>query len=182
MSDNFVFEPLDVLPDVIRIVPPRFADERGWFFETYHRSSFLSAGITPEFVQDAHSRSGDRVLRGLHFQLHPHDQGKLVRCVIGRIFDVAVDIREGSDTFGRWVSTTLSSEDRSMVWIPPGFAHGTLALSGPAEVLYKLTSEYAPVSARTIRWDDPDLAIQWPTMQPLLSPGDAAAPLLRSAL
>lgn len=180
MSGKFAFEPFDTLPEVIRITPRHFVDVRGWFFESYHRDDFAAAGIVAEFRQDAHSRSNVGVLRGLHFQLAPHEQGKLVRCATGRVFDVAVDIRQSSTTFGRWVSTILSAEDHSMIWIPTGFAHGTLALDGPADVLYKLTQEYAPAHARVIRWDDPELAIDWPASRPTLSPSDAAAPLLRS--
>lgn len=180
----FEFEPFADLPAVVLIRPRVFHDERGWFMEAFKRSEFDAHGITRDFVQDDHSRSEGRwVLRGLHYQLEPAAQGKLVRCTSGVIFDAAVDIRRASPTFGRSVTVTLSADARNMLWIPPGFAHGFLTLSDGAEVQYKHTYEYSRQHARRIRWDDPRLAIAWPLSgtTPVLSPQDAAAPLLSEA-
>lgn len=180
----FAFEPFGELPDVILVTPHRFDDERGWFMETFKRSDFAAHGIAVPFVQDDHSRSRERwVLHGLHYQAAPAAQGKLVRCTVGEIFDVAVDLRPAAPTYRRSASITLSASEPRMVWIPPGFAHGFLTLSDGAEVHYKHTSEYSPSHARRIRWDDPQLAIPWPLRgaRPLLSPQDAAAPLLAEA-
>jgi dTDP-4-dehydrorhamnose 3,5-epimerase len=139
-------------------------------------------GNTSPFVQDNQSRSGLGVIRGLHYQL-PSPQGKLVRVIAGRAFAVAVDIRRSSDSFGSWVSTTISAESRKQLWLPPGFAHGFLALDGPTDVVYKVTAFYEPDCGRAIRWDDPDIGIRWPLVdtEPLLSKRDRAAPLLRDA-
>ncbi|HEX5386109.1 MAG TPA: dTDP-4-dehydrorhamnose 3,5-epimerase [Gemmatimonadales bacterium] len=161
------------LPGVLLLVPRVFGDPRGYFLESFNRRVFQEAGLPVEFVQDNHSRSRAGVLRGLHYQL-PHPQGKLVRVARGRVFDVAADIRVGSPTFGRWVGVELSDENARMLWVPPGFAHGFCALSDPADVAYKCTELYHPEGERGVRWDDPDLAIEWPVHDPLLSPKDAA--------
>jgi dTDP-4-dehydrorhamnose 3,5-epimerase len=170
---SFTFTRL-AIPDVVLIEPRAFVDERGCFMETYKHSEFSAFGITVAFVQDNHSRSLRGVLRGLHYQRGPHAQGKLVRAVVGEIFDVAVDIRKGSSTYGKWVGETLSAENRRMLYVPPGFAHGFCVLSGVAEVLYKTTREYAPQSDAGIIWNDPDIGIQWPIEAPILSEKDAA--------
>ncbi len=171
------------IPEVVLVEPQVFGDARGFFMETYHRDKFQAGGITAEFVQDNHSGSRGGILRGLHYQIR-HPQGKLVRVVLGRVFDVAVDIRRSSPTFGQWVGVELSAENKRQVWIPEGFAHGFYVLSEWAEVLYKATALYAPEWDRSIRWDDPDLGITWPLLggqPPLLSQKDANAPLLRHA-
>lgn len=166
------------LPGVLIIEPQVFGDERGFFLESFNQREFDAAvGEHVEFLQDNHSRSQRGVLRGLHYQLPPHAQGKLVRVVSGRVFDVAVDLRRSSPRFGRWVGVELSAESFQQVWIPPGFAHGFLVLSETADFLYKATASYAPQAERTLRWNDPALRIQWPrTTAPVsLSPRDAAA-------
>lgn len=162
------------IPDVLILEPRVVGDERGFFFESYNQTSFEAAtGLHPCFVQDNHSRSVQGVLRGLHYQV-AQTQGKLVRVCTGEIFDVAVDMRRGSPTYGKWVGTLLSAENKRQVWIPEGFAHGFLTLSEFAEVLYKTTDYYAPQHERCIRWDDPQLAIAWPCQQPpLLSEKDS---------
>ena len=161
------------LPGVLRLRPRIFADDRGWFAETWNQDAFRAAGLTAHFVQDNQSRSRKNVLRGLHFQLQ-HPQGKLVRAVAGRIFDVAVDIRKSSSHFGRWVSVELSAEVPEILWIPPGFAHGFLVLSDSADVLYKTTDFYHSAAERTIRWNDPSIGIVWPlTGEPIISAKDA---------
>ena len=164
-----------LLPGVLLIEPRVFGDERGFFFESYNRVAFAAATDTQaEFVQDNHSRSLQRVLRGLHYQIH-QPQGKLVRVVAGEVFDVAVDLRRHSPGFGRWVGYRLSAENRHQLWIPGGFAHGFLVLSEYAELLYKTTAYYAPEYERCIRWDDSDLAINWPLDgRPLISAKDQA--------
>ncbi|WP_456397410.1 dTDP-4-dehydrorhamnose 3,5-epimerase [Desulfurobacterium sp.] len=171
------------LSDVILIKPKVFGDNRGFFMETYKKSDFVNAGVDVEFVQDNHSKSIKGVLRGLHYQAKPRTQGKLVRCIRGRIFDVAVDIRKGSSTFGRWVGFELSEENKFMLWIPAGFAHGFLTLSEEAEIVYKVSgSEYSPEHDRNIRWNDPDISIKWPIQgNPILSEKDKNAPFLRDA-
>ncbi|WP_457569109.1 dTDP-4-dehydrorhamnose 3,5-epimerase [Desulfurobacterium sp.] len=171
------------LPDVVLIKPRVFGDNRGFFMETYKKSDFVKAGIDVEFVQDNHSKSIKGVLRGLHYQAKPRMQGKLVRCIKGRIFDVAVDIRKGSPTFGKWVGFELSEENKFMLWIPEGFAHGFLTLSEEAEIVYKVSgSEYSPEHDRNIRWDDPDIGIKWPIQgNPILSEKDKNAPFLKDA-
>jgi dTDP-4-dehydrorhamnose 3,5-epimerase len=163
------------IPDVILLEPSVFGDDRGFFFESYNRRVFREAtGIDPDFVQDNHSRSARGVVRGLHYQLPPKAQGKLVRVVVGEVFDVAVDIRPGSITFGRWVGMTLSAENKRLLWIPPGFAHGFLALSETTEFLYKATDYYSPKHERCIRWNDPDINVVWPlNQQPIVSGKDA---------
>ncbi len=163
-------------PDVIKIQPKVFADDRGFFMETYQKELFTQNNIPDAFVQDNHSQSKQNVLRGLHYQVS-HMQGKLVRAVTGEIFDVAVDLRRSSPHFGKWVGETLSAENKTMLWIPPGFAHGFLTLSETADVIYKTTDYYDQAGDRCIRWDDPDLAIQWPLPAgtlPLVSDKDAS--------
>lgn len=162
------------IPDVLMIEPRVFGDERGFFLESYNRRSFREAtGIDPEFVQDNHSRSARGVLRGLHYQLDPRAQGKLLRVIAGEIFDVAIDLRKDSKTRGQWVGEILSAENRKQFWIPPGFAHGFFTLSEVAEVLYKATDYYAPEYERCIAWNDPKIGIDWPlTVPPVLSEKD----------
>jgi dTDP-4-dehydrorhamnose 3,5-epimerase len=171
------------IPDVLVIEPKVFGDERGFFFESYNRRAFNEAtGLDIDFVQDNHSKSAQGVLRGLHYQLPPKAQGKLVRVVQGEVFDVAVDLRKSSPTFGRWVGDILSAENRKQIWIPPGFAHGFLTLSATAEFLYKTTDDYAPELERCIRWDDPLIAIAWPLQAtPQVSVKDAAGSRFASA-
>jgi dTDP-4-dehydrorhamnose 3,5-epimerase len=168
------------LPEVLLLEPRVFGDERGFFMESYNRRAFNEAvGHGVDFVQDNHSRSARGVLRGLHYQLPPHAQGKLVRVTSGSVFDVAVDMRRSSPRFGKWVGYELSAGNKRQLWVPPGFAHGFLVLSESADFLYKTTDYYAPQAEQAVRWDDPDLAIQWPTSgAPTLSDRDAAAPAL----
>ncbi|MFH5834122.1 dTDP-4-dehydrorhamnose 3,5-epimerase [Halalkalibaculum sp. DA384] len=163
----FTFEQLKI-PDLILVTPKRFTDERGAFMETYKESAFKEYGIDYDFVQDNHSVSRKGVLRGLHYQRPPRAQGKLVRAVQGRIFDVAVDIREDSESFGEWVGMELSDQNRRMLFIPPGFAHGFCVLSEQAVVHYKTTAEYAPECEGGIRWDDEELDIDWPNKEILI--------------
>ncbi|MBW7901203.1 MAG: dTDP-4-dehydrorhamnose 3,5-epimerase [Rhodocyclaceae bacterium] len=171
------------IADVVLLEPRVFGDERGFFFESYNRQTFREAtGVDPDFVQDNHSRSAKGVLRGLHYQLPPKAQGKLVRVIVGEVFDVAVDIRKGSPTFGKWVGEILSAENRRQMWIPPGFAHGFLTLSETAEFLYKTTDYYASAHERCIRWDDADIGIAWPLAgPPVLSAKDAQGERLTDA-
>lgn len=170
------------LPGVLLLEPKVYADDRGWFSESYNAAAFAEAvGRPVRFVQDNQSHSCRHVLRGLHLQ-DPNPQGKLVRAVQGAIFDVAADIRPDSATFGRWVGFELSADNHRQLWVPEGLAHGFLVLSESADVLYKTTDFYAPACERTIRWDDPTLGIDWPlSAPPIVSPRDAAAPLLASA-
>ncbi len=171
------------IPEVVLFEPTVFVDERGAFFESFSARAFeATTGLAPLFPQDNHSISGKGVVRGLHFQLPPHAQGKLVRVVRGAVFDVAVDVRRGSPTFGKWVGETLSAENRRQLWVPEGFAHGFLALEADTEFLYKTTSFYDKASERAILWNDPALAIDWPlSMAPTVSAKDAAAPGLDAA-
>jgi len=164
------------IPELIRFEPKVFGDERGFFFESFNEREFIEAvGRRIPFVQDNHSRSRRGVLRGLHYQMPPAAQGKLVRVVAGEVFDVAVDIRRSSPTFGRWVGEILSESNRRQLWIPPGFAHAFLTLSDSADFLYKTTDFYAPTAERCIRYDDPQLAIDWPAgVTPVVSAKDAA--------
>lgn len=164
------------IPDVLLIEPKVFGDERGFFFESFNQQRFNEVtDLNLTFVQDNHSKSAKNVLRGLHYQLPPKAQGKLVRVVAGEVFDVAVDIRKDSPTFGHWVGEHLSADNKRQLWIPPGLAHGFLVLSESAEFLYKTTDYYAPELERCIRWDDPDLAIDWPLAgEPLLSAKDTS--------
>ncbi len=151
------------IPDVIIFEPKVFGDERGFFFESFNMKVFQEAtGRNVEFVQDNHSKSIKGVLRGLHYQLSPHAQGKLVRCIAGEVFDVAVDIRKSSPTYGKWVGVNLSAENKRQLWIPEGFAHGFITLSDHAEFAYKATSYYNPKVERSILWSDPELNISWP--------------------
>ncbi|WMC09232.1 dTDP-4-dehydrorhamnose 3,5-epimerase [Oceanimonas pelagia] len=170
------------IPDLYIIEPTVFGDERGFFFESFNQQRFEQAiGRSVPFVQDNHSRSARGVLRGLHYQV-AQQQGKLVRCTLGEVFDVAVDLRPGSNTFGQWEGIVLSAENKRQVWIPEGFAHGFVVLSEVAEFLYKTTDYYAPKHERAIRWDDPTLAIDWPLpCPPLLSEKDKHAPLFADA-
>lgn len=170
------------LPDVLLFEPKIFGDARGFFFESFNARAFqVATGVAPEFVQDNHSRSARGVLRGLHYQIQ-QTQGKLVRVVAGAVFDVAVDIRKSSPTFGKWLGVELSAENKKMLWVPPGFAHGFLVLSEDAEFLYKTTDYYAPQFERSIAWDDPDIGIQWPEVgQVLLSAKDQAGLHLKDA-
>ena len=171
------------IPDVKIIEPKVFGDERGFFYESFHQQRFDDAiGRHVEFVQDNHSRSSRGVLRGLHYQLPPQAQGKLVRCVASEVFDVAVDLRRGAATFGQWVGVLLSAANHRQLWIPEGFAHGFVTLSDHAEFLYKTTAYWSPQHERALRWDDPQLAIAWPLRDGVqLSAKDLAAPLLADA-
>lgn len=170
--------------DLMLVTPSVYADDRGFFLESYNAAAF---GIATEsnvtFVQDNHSRSSKGVLRGLHYQLHPMAQGKLVRIVRGSILDVAVDIRRSSPTFGEWFAVELTEDNHKQLWVPPGFAHGFLTLSDHVDLLYKVTEYYSPEHDRGIRWDDPDIGIDWPDigMSPILSDKDRDAPFLRDA-
>ena len=171
------------IPDVVLIKPKVFGDSRGFFLESWKESAFEAAGISQRFVQDNHSHSGQWILRGLHYQLR-HTQGKLVRVSRGAVFDVAVDVREGSPTFGQWVGEELNDSNHHMLWVPPGFAHGFLTLTEQVDFLYKCTDIYAPEHECVIRWDDPEIGIQWPLpaeLQPKLSARDAQGALLRDA-
>lgn len=171
------------IPEVLLIEPKVFGDSRGFFFESFNQKAFNEATRTDyQFVQDNHSRSARGVLRGLHYQID-QPQGKLVRVVLGAVFDVAVDIRKSSPTFGQWVGQELSADNHRQLWVPPGFAHGFLVLSDTAEFLYKTTDYYAPAAERCIAWNDPDLAIAWPRLgtEPQLSAKDNAGLLLPQA-
>lgn len=170
------------IPDVLVIEPRVFDDARGFFYESYNKAAFLEAtGHDVAFVQDNHTRGGKGVLRGLHFQ-SSHPQGKLVRVARGAVFDVAIDLRQESATFGKWVGEELTEENRKQVWIPPGFAHGFLVLSESADFLYKVTDYYAPAHEQCIAWNDPDLGIEWPLQgeAPVLSARDARAPYMKN--
>lgn len=170
------------IPEVLRIEPKVFGDSRGFFFESFNQRQWLeSTGLDRTFVQDNHSRSGKGVLRGLHYQIR-QPQGKLVRVISGEVYDVAVDLRRGSPTFGKWVGEILSAENKYQLWVPEGFGHGFVVLSEAAEFLYRTTDYYAPEYERCILWNDPDLAIDWPLSgTPVLSAKDAAGSLFRSA-
>ena len=171
------------LPEVRLIEPTVYRDERGFFMETWQQKTFMEAGLPGHFVQDNHSGSKQGILRGLHYQIQK-PQGKLVRAVVGEVFDVAVDLRKSSPNFGRWVGVRLSAENKRMIWVPPGFAHGYYVLSDWAEILYKATDFYAPEFERTLLWKDPQIGIDWPLVDgrpPLLSPKDAAGRPLAGA-
>lgn len=169
------------LPEVLLLEPALYGDARGFFMESYNQRVFAAAGIPGPFVQDNHSRSGSGVLRGLHYQIR-QPQGKLVRVTLGEVFDVAVDLRRGSPHCGQWTGVTLSADNHRQLWIPPGFAHGFYVVTEFAEVQYKTTDYYAPEYERSLRWDDPDIAIAWPVSgDPVLSKKDREAPLLAAA-
>jgi dTDP-4-dehydrorhamnose 3,5-epimerase len=171
------------IPEVVLFEPKVFGDDRGFFFESFNAKVFKEVtGLSVDFLQDNHSRSSRNVLRGLHYQLSPAAQGKLVRVVEGAVFDVAVDIRRGSPTFGQWVGEVLSAENKCQLWIPPGFAHGFVTLTDSAEFLYKTTDYYSPQHERCIAWDDPQIGIRWPSdITPQLSTKDQAGLLLADA-
>ena len=166
------------IPGVIRVEPVVYGDERGFFLETYHREKAREGGLPLEFVQDNHSYSGRGILRGLHGQ-SPHAQGKLVRAIEGEIFDVAVDVRRGSPTYGRWVSAVLSAENKHQLYVPPGLAHGFCVVSEVAQVEYKCTDFYHPEAEFSLLWNDPEIGIEWPISDPVLSDKDRDAPPLR---
>jgi dTDP-4-dehydrorhamnose 3,5-epimerase len=166
------------LPGVLIVEPVVHGDARGFFLESFHARRYAESGLPETFVQDNHSRSARGVLRGLHYQLQ-HPQGKLVRVVSGEVFDVAVDIRKGSPAFGRWVGATLSADNHRQLYVPPGFAHGFCVLSEYADFLYKCTDYYAPDDERGVRWDDPDIGIEWPALEVRLSDKDRGNALLR---
>ncbi len=171
------------IPDVVLIEPEIFGDNRGFFMETWRAEKFAGAGIDQRFVQDNHSRSMQGILRGLHYQIS-RPQGKLVRVVAGTVFDVAVDLRKNAFTFGRWVGTLLSAENKSILWVPPGFAHGFYVISEYAEFVYKCTDYYAPEYERTLYWNDPDLSIRWPLIEgkpPVLSDKDSKGAAFKDA-
>jgi dTDP-4-dehydrorhamnose 3,5-epimerase len=174
---GFTFHPLRIR-DVILVRPDRHLDDRGYLTEVYRKDDFASAGIDVEFVQDNLTRSMFGALRGLHYQLPPAAQGKLVGVVRGRIYDVAVDLRRGGPTYGKWVARTLDTDAGELLWIPPGFAHGYCTLSETADVFYKLTAPYDQKLSRGIRWDDATLGIQWPIVDPVLSKADKNQPAL----
>jgi len=174
------FKKLEI-PEVILIIPKVFEDERGFFLESYKQSEFITNGIIENFVQDNHSKSTRGVLRGLHYQKHPKAQGKLIRCTNGEVFDVAVDIRKNSPTFGKWEGELLSAENKKMLYIPAGFAHGFLVLSDVAEIIYKSTDEYSPKNDRGIFWNDPEINIKWKIDNPVVSEKDQEQPLLKDA-
>ena len=178
----FEFQKFDI-PDLILITPKVFEDERVFFMETYKQSDFLEKGIDVEFNQDNHSKSAAKVLRGLHFQKSPHEQAKLVRCVKGRIFDVAVDLRKNSKTFKKYVKVELSEDNKKMLYIPKGFAHGFVVLSDEAEICYKASGEYAPQADGGVLWSDKDLNIDWGVdFQPILSKKDMELPCLKDLI
>jgi dTDP-4-dehydrorhamnose 3,5-epimerase len=171
------------IPDVVVIRPKVFGDARGFFFESWEERKFAAAGLTAKFVQDNHSRSAQNILRGLHYQTQ-QTQGKLVRVVTGKVFDVAVDLRRSSPTFGRWVGVVLSDENHQMLWVPPGFAHGFLVLSEFADFVYRCTDFWAPAHERTLAWNDPDIDVRWPLpsgVEPVLSAKDAIGVRFRDA-
>jgi dTDP-4-dehydrorhamnose 3,5-epimerase len=166
------------IPDVVLVKPKVFGDPRGYFLESWQEARFAAAGLPLHFVQDNHSRSSQWTLRGLHYQIQ-HTQGKLLRVTRGAIFDVAVDMRRSSATFGQWVGEELNDTNHHMLWVPPGFAHGFLTLSDDVDFLYKCTDIYSPQHDRAVRWDDPRIGIEWPLpsdVAPLLSPRDSVAP------
>lgn len=176
----FTFERFDI-DGLLLITPRRFPDDRGWFMETFKDSAFRDAGIAETFVQDNGSRSARGVVRGLHYQADPHAQGKLVWVPVGRVWDVAVDVRPGSPAFGRWRGVELDDVHHRLYYLPPGFAHGFVSLADDTIVLYKCTAEYDAASERGIRYDDPDLAISWPVEHPVLSDRDARLPSFAAA-
>lgn len=177
---NFEFRPLTI-PGLILVKPRIFRDDRGYFLETYKYADFAGVGIAETFVQDNFSRSAGNVLRGLHYQKDPSAQGKLVKCLKGAIYDVAVDLRKGSPFYGKWAAIELSEENNLMLYVSPGFAHGFLVLSESADVLYKCTKEYSPQDDRGVIWNDPDISVEWPVRNPVLSDKDIGHPALKDA-
>ena len=169
------------IPEVLVVKSPVYGDERGYFCETHNQAAWREAGVCPAFVQDNLSASKKGVLRGMHYQIEPHAMGKLVRVVRGSVFDVGVDLRRGSPTFGKWVGRTLGDDPGAAMWIPEGFAHGFLALEDDTLVAYKCTAAYAPESERSLLYSDPDVGIQWPMPPTLVSDKDVAAPALAAA-
>jgi len=180
MNKPMYLTPSPTLPEVIIVEPELFQDDRGFFLEMYHQKKFHGAGIKDSFVQDNRSRSRRGTIRGLHYQFGK-PQGKLIWALSGEVFDVAVDIRKGSPLFGQWFGITLSGENKKGLYVPPDFAHGFCVLSEEAEFFYKCSDFYAPEDERCIRWNDPDLAIDWPVENPVISEKDANAPLLGEA-
>ena len=176
----FTFTKLEI-PEVILIKPQLFHDNRGYFAEVFKDTEFKKNGINHSFVQDNHSKSKKGVLRGLHYQKMPIPQGKLVQVIHGSIFDVAVDLRQGSPTYGKWVSAILSAENHHMLWVPPGFAHGFLSLEDNTDVMYKVTNEFKADLDRSLRWNDPKINVEWPLKNPELSEKDKAAPAWNDA-
>jgi dTDP-4-dehydrorhamnose 3,5-epimerase len=176
----FRFIPSEI-PEVILIDPPVVGDERGFFMESYKCSEFAAFGIIERFVQSNHSKSRQGILRGLHYQKNPKAQAKLVRALTGEVYDVVLDLRRGGPSFGKWMAVVLSAENKKMLYIPAGFAHGFCVTSAEAEILYMTTEEYAPNLEAGVLWSDPDVAIKWPTTEPTLSLRDRAWPLLRHA-
>jgi len=173
----FSFRRLEI-PDVLLITPNIFEDERGFFMETYKLSEFKKLGVEYNFVQENFAKSKKNVLRGLHYQLEPKSQGKLVRCVRGKVWDVAVDIRKGSTWYGKWVKVEMSEENKNILWVPRGFAHGYVSVEEDSEILYLTTEEYAPQFERGILWNDPTLKIDWGVDSPIVSQKDGKLPLL----
>ncbi|MCE9672699.1 dTDP-4-dehydrorhamnose 3,5-epimerase [Myxococcus stipitatus] len=171
--------PLEI-PELLLVEPKVFGDSRGFFMEVFHAQRYAEVGIPGPFVQDNYSRSVKGTLRGLHFQ-EPQGQGKLVQVLAGAVFDVAVDVRRGSPTFGKWAGVELSSDNRRQLWIPAGFAHGFCVLSESADLHYKCTTLYAPQQEHSLAWNDPDVGISWPVSEPIQSPKDARAPRLKDA-
>ena len=176
----FTFQRLKI-PEVVLIEPQQLGDQRGMFLESYKQSEFIANGISDRFVQDNYSHSIRGTLRGLHYQLEPSAQAKLVMALRGEVFDVAVDLRKGSPTFGQWVGTTLSSDTLRMLYIPVGFAHGFCVISEEADVVYKMSTEYSPEQERGVIWNDPSIGITWPLTQPVLSAKDRTLPSLTDA-
>lgn len=176
----FIFEPLKI-PEVKYIKPLKFLDRRGFFLKLYNKSEFLKNGINYDFVEDSISQSDKYVLRGLHYQIAPNSEGKIVHVIKGKIFDVVVDLRKESKTFGKWLSINLSGDSPSALWIPPGFAHGFMALKPETLLLYKMTAHYDEKSQRGILWSDKQLSIKWPTFNPILSERDSKFPELKDA-
>ncbi|MEI7474115.1 MAG: dTDP-4-dehydrorhamnose 3,5-epimerase [bacterium] len=177
----FNFKPLEI-EEVVLIEPRSFSDDRGYFYESYKRSDFVAFGITDLFMQDNQSRSKKNVIRGLHYQTNPKAQAKLVRCVHGEIFDVAVDIRKNSPTYKKWVGAVLNEENKAMLYIPAGFAHGFSVLSNSAEVCYKASDEYSPENDAGILWSDPEIGVKWGITNPIISEKDAILPTIENAI
>ena len=176
----FIFKPLNI-PEVVLIEPRVFPDDRGFFLEAFKFSDFNKTGLPIHIKQANHSRSVKNVLRGLHYQIHPKAQGKLVRCIEGSIFDVAVDIRKKSPTYGKWVGEYLTEENKRLLYIPEGFLHGFCVISEKAQIIYYCTEEYSPPHERSVLWNDPQIAIDWPISNPILSEKDRLAPVLKDA-